>query len=188
MNRRDHRTKQLRDALLDFAPSDARERGFLQRMLELLASPGDPFDRDHFVPGHFTASAFVLSPCGEEVLMILHGKLGIWVQPGGHVDPEDEDIFAAALREVAEEVGVVGARFAGGAPSIFDVDIHDIPARKGDPAHAHFDVRVLLVAPDAAFEVGSDARAARWRRLDSIQPAETDESVLRAVRKVLQRV
>src|SRR5437762_10909961 len=77
------------DRLLgDYTPVDAREAGFRRRMLELARMTG-ACGRRHMSPGHFTASAFVLSPDYDEVLLIFHKKLGRWLQPGGHVDAGD---------------------------------------------------------------------------------------------------
>lgn len=179
MNRRDH----LRALLESHTPSDAQEAQHLERMLQLCAIPGDPFSRNHFVPGHFTASAFILSPDHSSTLLILHGKLHRWLQPGGHVDPDDLDIIAAARREVAEEVGLTHLPLAPGAP-ILDVDIHAIPPLKGDPGHLHFDVRVCFVATTLEAAAGSDAKDARWVPLAEVGQWETDESVLRVVRKL----
>lgn len=53
---------------------------------------------------HFTASAIVFDDTGR-VLLVHHNKLGQWLYPGGHIDP-DEDPAQAALREVFEETGV----------------------------------------------------------------------------------
>jgi 8-oxo-dGTP diphosphatase len=53
---------------------------------------------------HFTASAVVLDD-EDRVLLIHHNKTGLWLYPGGHIDP-DEDPAQAALREVVEETGV----------------------------------------------------------------------------------
>lgn len=179
MTRRAH-LKQLLDAHI---PADAIERAYVQRMLALAATEGDPFSRDHFEPGHFTASTFVLSPDKADLLLILHGKLHLWLQPGGHVDPDDVDVLAAARREVAEEVGITALEPFG--TGLLDVDIHDIPALKGDPPHAHFDVRFCFVARDRAFEAGSDAKEARWVPLAQVEDAGTDDSVRRAVRKLI---
>lgn len=179
MSRRAH----LLSLLEAHVPADATEAAYLDQMRALCAVEGDPFHRTHFTPGHFTASAFVLSPDRSQLLLILHGKLHRWLQPGGHVDPDDGDIFAAARREVAEEVGLHDLPFADG-PQIFDVDVHEIPALKGDPPHLHLDVRVCFVAPDLQATAGSDAQDARWVPLDEIDQWETDESVLRAVRKL----
>ncbi len=179
MTRRDH----LRGLLAAHVPGDAVEEGHLGRMRDLLGVDGDPFARDHWSPGHFTASSFVLSPTRDALLLILHSKLGRWLQPGGHVDPHDEDIFAAARREVEEEVGLTALPFAFG-PAVFDVDVHVIPTLRGQPAHRHFDVRFAFVAPSLTATAGSDALDARWVALDAVEGLETDESVLRAVRKL----
>lgn len=177
----------LRAALTAFVPEDDRERAYHRRMLDLLDVAGDPFSRDHFVPGHFTASAFILAPDGEHLLMILHRKLGLWLQPGGHVDPEDHDIFASARREIAEETGVLDFAWFEGEPTVFDVDIHAIPPIKQDPPHEHFDVRVLVHATSPVMEAGEDVAGARWVHLDEVEGMGTDESVLRAVRKIKAR-
>jgi len=146
--------------------------------------------RKHFAPGHFTASAFVLSPDGQAMLLILHGKLGRWLQPGGHIDPGDPDIAAAARREVAEEVGLAEVLPDERWPGAFDLDIHPIPARtsgpveRHEPAHAHYDVRFLWRAPSLEMRAGSDAAAARWVPLADVAAVGTDASVLRALAKL----
>lgn len=178
------RRQSLRELLNHYTPANEREADFQRRMLTLTQAEGDPFSRSHYEPGHFTASAFVLSPDGQDVLLILHGKLGLWLQPGGHVDPEDEDIFAAARREVLEETGLSALSWPQGQPALFDLDIHLIPARKGEPDHEHFDVRVLFQAQTRDFTVGSDAKDARWLPLQDVNLEISDESVMRAIRKL----
>ena len=66
-------------------------------------------------------------------------------------------------------------------PAPLDLDVHDIPPLRADPAHAHFDVRFLFRASSLAFQAGSDAKAARWVPLDQIDLELSDRSVLRAV-------
>jgi len=171
-----------RTAIGDYRPSDPRERGFQERMLELLASPA-PTSRQQVVPGHLTASAFVLSPARDAVLLILHKKLQLWLQPGGHIEPDDVSLLAAARREVAEEVGLVLPESAEGA--VFDLDIHLIPARKDEPAHEHFDVRFCFHSPTLVFATNDEVVDARWAPLTKIDQLTTDESVLRVVRKLL---
>lgn len=173
----------VRATLRDYRPSDEREAGFRERLLQLLDAEA-PLSRSHFEPGHLTASAFVVSPERDAVLLIFHKKLGIWVQPGGHIEPGDSDLEAAARREVAEEVGL---ELAGPRAEVFDIDIHAIPARKDEPAHEHFDVRFCLQAPTRSFAASDEVADARWVALAEIDQVTTDESVLRAVRK-LQRL
>lgn len=170
-----------RQALLDYQPSDPREQGFRQRMLALLDGSA-PTSRGQFNPGHLTASGFVVSPEGDAVLLIFHKKLGIWVQPGGHIEAADSTLEAAARREVAEEVGLTLQ--ADSAATIFDLDIHTIPARKDEPAHEHFDVRFCFQAPTRDFVSSDEVAGARWAELAKIDQLTSDESVLRAVRKL----
>ena len=93
-----------------------------------------PFD-EYADPVHLTASAVVVGPSG--VLLHLHKRLGIWVQPGGHVDP-GEDLLAAAVRETVEETGLLPEPFA---TDPVHVDVH-LAAR----GHEHLDIRFLLRA------------------------------------------
>lgn len=176
----------LRRRLRAHTPIDATEAEHQRRMLELVEVE-TPFSRKHFVPGHFTASAFVLSPDETKLLLILHGKLGLWLQPGGHIDGDDADVVAAGCREVAEETGLTDVELVG--DGLLDLDIHPIPPnpKKDEPAHEHFDVRVLLRSRTWDFAAGSDAVDARWVPVDEVVDAGTDDSVLRAVRRVQAR-
>ncbi|HAN31188.1 MAG TPA: hypothetical protein DCQ06_06275 [Myxococcales bacterium] len=78
--------------------ADALERSHLQAMRRLANMPGDPTRRDYWDPGHFTASAFVVSPDRSSLLLIKHKKLGRWLQPGGHIEAEDTTVESAARR------------------------------------------------------------------------------------------
>ncbi len=174
----------IRALLARHDPADEREAGFVEEMRALARADiaSDPTSRAHYVPGHFTASAFVLSPDGDDVLLIEHGKLHRWLQPGGHLEPGDVSVEAAARREVGEETGLHDLRRWGSG--LFDVDVHEIPALKGQPPHRHYDLRLRFVAGTRALRAGSDAKAARWVRWATIDPAITDESVMRALRKI----
>lgn len=154
-------------------------------MLELSRSEA-ACERAHFSPGHFTASAFVLSPERNELVLIHHKKLGIWVQPGGHVEPADAELTSAARREVLEEVGLSDLEqlSTSDGSALFDVDIHLIPARKTDPAHEHFDVRFAFVAKTRALVHSEEVADLRWVPLSDVAQMGTDESVLRAVNKL----
>jgi 8-oxo-dGTP pyrophosphatase MutT (NUDIX family) len=187
------RTQHLRSLLGAFAPVDAREHAHKQRLLQLLSECPEPFSRAEFAPGHVTASAFILNQARDSVLLILHAKLRLWLQPGGHVELTDEDVLSAAQREVREEVGLDDLLLL--PPGLFDVDVHRIPPHGSQPAHEHFDVRFLFTAQNTAAVAGSDADAVRWVRVaellhagphgdSSARSFPSDESVLRALRKI----
>lgn len=176
------RRRAVAELLARFAPADPLERAHLDEIRRLVATDGDWLARDHFAPGHLTASSFVVSPDRAQLLLIFHHKLQKWLQPGGHVDAADTDILAAARREVAEETGLAELDLLA-AP--FDVDVHAIPPWKSAPPHCHFDVRFLFAARSWQIAAGDDAAAARWCPLDQVGQLQTDESVMRATRKIL---
>ncbi|ANM32444.1 hypothetical protein ABI59_22945 [Acidobacteria bacterium Mor1] len=163
---------------------DDVERAFRQRFVRLLESTPAPFDRGQFIPGHVTASAFILSPAGDALLLIRHPTLGRWLQPGGHVEPGDADVLEAARREAEEEVGLRGLPLAARAPGLFDLDIHPIPARGAEPGHEHFDVRFLFQSPTESFQCGHETRQGAWTPLAELETRMNSDSAARIQAKL----
>lgn len=93
--------------------------------------------------GHVTASALVIDPEQGRVLLTLHKKLRMWLQMGGHCEPEDTSLEEAALREATEESGITGLTLLPGGP--VRLDRHPIPP----PCHCHYDVQYAVLAPPA---------------------------------------
>jgi 8-oxo-dGTP pyrophosphatase MutT (NUDIX family) len=130
------RYDELRGHITRIEPVDERESTSIRATLDRLTWASDPFDErlnDH----HVTASGFVVSSRG--VVLHRHRRLGIWVQPGGHVD-NGESAEHAALRESTEETGLALAPLV--PPLLFHVDVH--PGPRG---HTHYDLRYVLRAP-----------------------------------------
>ena len=177
----DPRTGLLRSLLLAHQPFDHREAGYREAMLALLDSSGDAFSRFHFDPGHFTASGFVVSPDRLSLLLVHHTKLRKWLQPGGHVEPEDANLEAAALREVAEETELEDPEPLG----LLDVDIHRFPQRGDEPAHDHLDVRFGFVAGSADATAGQGTTEVGWFSLDEVAGWDDRPSLSRPARKLL---
>lgn len=171
----------LRALLESLAPRDVEEATHRERMLALVDMP-QCFSRSQLIPGHFTASAFVVSPDLKQTLLIFHAKLQRWLQPGGHIEVDDSTIEQSARREVTEELGL--SDLALSCPGIFDVDIHPIPPFKSEAAHEHFDVRFVFQARDLEFSAGDDALSARWFHLDEVSETTSDRSVMRAIEKL----
>ena len=156
-----------------YEPADAGQREMRRRVLELLGGREDACRRSCEV-GHVTVGIVVLDPDGR-VLLTLHPKFGRWLQLGGHLEAGDGSVLAAAVREAAEESGIEGLALA---PGIIDIDIHAVPCPQ--PGGAHHDLRFLAVAPAGAEPVRS-AESLDLAWFDDL-PANTDESVARAVR------
>jgi len=126
----------LRTQIGRIEPLDERESRSIVATLDRLNWPGDPFAEDEN-PHHLTASAFVVSSRG--VVLHRHRLLGVWIQPGGHVErTESPDV--AALRETLEETGLVARHLD--PIELFQVDHH--PGPKG---HTHYDLRYVVTAP-----------------------------------------
>jgi 8-oxo-dGTP pyrophosphatase MutT (NUDIX family) len=128
----------LLDELHSYTPADSVEARHHEEMIGLVRSASDPFSRAWFEPGHITASCFILDLSGR-LLLHHHRRLGRWLQMGGHVEG-GESASEAARREGREESGLQDLELVA---AIFDLDIHPIPAAKGEPDHRHFDVRYL---------------------------------------------
>jgi 8-oxo-dGTP pyrophosphatase MutT (NUDIX family) len=134
-------------------PSSPREVLAKDRFLSELAGLSSPHD-EQAGPTHVTASAIVVGRRGT--VLHRHKKLGIWMQPGGHIDA-GETPEAAALREATEELGLAVTHPAAG-PLLLHVDVHE--AAHG---HTHLDLRYLLLGADADPQPPPDESPdARW--------------------------
>jgi len=142
----------LSDALSDYRQRYPAEATVVDEFQSLLSGRANCFERDCFRPGHVTGSAWLVDDSGEHVLLTHHRKLNAWLQLGGHSDG-DPDTAAVAQREAEEESGLAAELLSR---AILDIDVHEIPARKADPAHFHFDVRFVLVSCSGRDYVVSD--------------------------------
>jgi len=142
-------------------------------MLRLAHELADPLSREE-PRAHFTASAYVVDEEGLRTCLVEHPKLARLLQPGGHIEPSDISLEAAALREAREET-TLEVELHSTAPRPLDVDIHEIPARAGEPTHLHLDVRYLVVGR------GTPCAGAAWYEIG----AEGDASVGRLAAKAL---
>ncbi|MBD0422317.1 NUDIX hydrolase [Streptomyces sp. TRM S81-3] len=130
--------------------------------------------------GHITASALVIDPARERVLLTLHGKLRMWLQMGGHCEPVDATLADAALREGTEESGIAGLTLLPGGPVRLD--------RHHTPCAWHLDVQYAALAPDGAVEAISDESLdLRWFPYAEVAEV-ADTSVVRLVEATCARL
>jgi 8-oxo-dGTP pyrophosphatase MutT (NUDIX family) len=171
----------LRRLLVSHVARDTEETQAVVTLDALLAAGPDPFSRAT-LPAHVTASAIVVDQERGLVLLHRHRRLGVWLQPGGHVEA-GEDAATAALRETREETGHRATHPPSG-PRIGHVDEHP-----GPDGHIHLDVRFILhcdrfaIAADDAEASGAQGDAGprlRWVGRDEAARL-SDVSLVRAL-------
>ena len=140
----DELRQRIRSDVAARVPVDRREADSVAAFLDAFDRLVAPLDQESDVV-HVTGSGIVVGPRG--VVLLEHKRLGIWLQPGGHIDP-GETPWEASLRESREETGL-DVRFAGpvddlGVPELIHVDVH-----AGGRGHTHLDLRYLIDGGDA---------------------------------------
>ena len=126
----------------------------------------------------FTATTFVVH--NDRTLLLLHRKLGIWVPPGGHIDP-NELPDQAALREVLEESGLDVELSDQGRPigpirmlpQPYCILLEDI-----GPQHQHIDlIYFARVRGGSMSHSDREAQAARWFTWEELGEPQITEDI-----------
>ena len=169
------RPEQHRDAvtvLEGWVPSTPAQAALREEYVAHLRQHPDATSRA-CSPAHLTCGALVLDASGDRVLLTLHAKARRWFHLGGHLEPEDTGLAAAALREATEESGTVGLWLD---PVPVQLDAHEVSFCGGVPATRHLDVRFLAVAPpDAVVAVSEESLEVAWWPVEALP---TDEESL----------
>ncbi len=161
------------DELRTWAPASESQRALRDAFLRHLEQHEDGVSRT-CAPAHLTASAAILDPAGRRLLLVLHRKVGRWLQPGGHCEAGDATLGAAALREAVEESGISALELV---PGILQVDRHPAPCNPR-VVEEHLDVRYLvLAAGDAVPSVSSESDDVRWFSWDAL-PDDLEPTIL----------
>ncbi len=166
--------RNLLNLLDDYRSRYPAEREMVERFIHFVEDEPRCFERDCW-RGHVTGSAWLVDPAGEALLLTHHKKLNMWLQLGGHSDG-DPRTHVVAMREAQEESGCAVTLLS---TAIYDVDIHEIPARKQDPAHYHFDVRFALQAHSQEFVVSEESMALAWVPIHRLEDYTDEHSILR---------
>ncbi len=107
---------------------------------------------------HFCASVWIITDSSpKKILLVLHKKLGRWLQPGGHIESFENPV-EAAIREVEEETGINISSLAKQI-EVIDSDgsflpvpefimEQTIPQYNGQPQHFHLDIQYVVRIPE----------------------------------------
>jgi 8-oxo-dGTP pyrophosphatase MutT (NUDIX family) len=176
-----HRNNLLQ-LLQNHKPFNHEEQQFIDNTIQFVQENVDCFERTLLI-GHVTGSAWIVDKSREFTLLTHHRKLDKWFQTGGHCDG-DYDVLNVALKEAMEETGLTDIEVV--SSDIFDIDIHEIPERKGIPAHLHYDVRFLLEADiNEPLIVSSESTDLAWVAISEVEKLNNSESIMRMVLKSL---
>src|SRR5574338_432782 len=145
--------------LAEYKPINPEELQAKRQIIDFVQNHENCFERSLEV-GHITGSAWLINKDGTKALLMHHAKLNMWVQLGGHCDG-DHDVLRVATKEAQEESGISGITPV--STTIFDIDVHFIPANNKEKEHYHYDVRFLLqVTSDEQIVQNSESKELAW--------------------------
>ncbi|MBC7410189.1 MAG: NUDIX hydrolase [Arcicella sp.] len=174
----------LLQSLENYQPSTQEETLFKGQMIDFVQENIACFERSLLI-GHITGSAWIVDKSRQFTLLTHHRKLDKWFQTGGHCDG-DSDVLNVAMKEALEETGLSNIQTI--SCNIFDIDIHEIPERKGVPKHLHHDVRFLLEADmNEPLIISSESSDLAWVELTNVVKLNNSESIMRMVFKTIDQ-
>ena len=166
----------LIDEIKSYRSSCEQEERDRAVILDFLAVHDDAFLRTNLV-AHMTASAWVVNPARDRVLMVYHRLYDSWAWTGGHADGET-DLLSVALRECREETGVLHVRPV--TEEIYSLEIMTVEGheKRGQyvPSHLHLNLTYLLEADerDALQVCEAENSGVRWFSLEESLTAPSE--------------
>lgn len=177
----------IKDEIALYRPYNGQEAHDKALILDFLAKNSDAFYRTNLI-AHMTASAWVVNPSRDKVLMVYHNIYNSWSWTGGHADGE-EDLLSVALREVGEETGVEHIRPL--SRDIFSLEVLTVDGheKRGEyvPSHLHLNVTYLVEADerDTLRVCESENSGVRWFSLDGALQASSEPWFVERIYKKL---
>lgn len=143
---------------------------------------------------HFTATGIVFNS-KNQVIMIHHNELQIWLPPGGHIKV-NELPDEAVLREIYEETGIKAEILSNkhdlsfsdnhcrGLNRPFTILLENI---EGDWSHNHIDmVYICTTINEELVMQNSEVNDIGWFSAEQIEELETYENVIHIIKKAVE--
>ena len=179
----------IREDIEKYRPCNEQERADKSVILGYMDRSADVFSREDPV-AHMTASAWVVNPGRDRLLMVYHRIFDSWSWTGGHADGE-RDLLSVALREVREETGAEHVRPL--SEDIFSLEVLTVDGheRRGEyvPSHLHLNVSYLLEVDDGdSLRICREENSGvRWFTPEGALAASTEPWFVERIYKKLNR-
>lgn len=168
-------------------PLDDIEQQHISETLEWLTGTDDVYRRvkPATPPKHLVSYVAVIDPVGQNVFLVLHRNAGLWLPPGGHVEP-DEYPRDTAGRELEEELGIAADFTLVGDAPVFLTVTTTVGADSG-----HVDVSLwyaVKYSPDKSIVLDeNEFHEGRWWAIGDIitaGPGQFDPHMTRFLHKL----
>lgn len=163
-------------AIRAYQPFNEQEERDREEIRRQLLTRDDIFLRSNR-NAHMTASAWVVNPTRDKVLMVYHNIYDSWSWTGGHADGET-DLLSVALREVREETGLRSVQPV--TEDIYSLEILTVDGheKRGEyvSSHLHLNVTWLLEGDDTQVLVSKpdENKGAAWFGLNEAIGASSE--------------
>jgi 8-oxo-dGTP pyrophosphatase MutT (NUDIX family) len=131
---------------------------------------------------HFCVYFLPYNPKTKRALIIHHKKSGLWLSPGGHIEP-GEGLTAALNREIEEELGVHTFYRESAIPFLLTITS---PIKNNKrPCRIHFDLWYVMKTDGSNFRLDpGEFLDSRWMTIEEAQNVVTDRNNLDAFRVI----
>lgn len=182
--------------ILDFTPRCPQEEADRFALLGYLKLFPNLLTRQNPM-AHLTASAWIVNPGRDRVLLVYHSLYRSWSWTGGHLDGDRDPLFTA-LREAREETGLTelcpAAAPGCAAGALYSLEVLPVwgHVKRGEylSTHLHLNLTYLLEArEDQPLRPKPDENSGvAWFALEEVETACTEPEMRPIYQKLSRRL
>lgn len=181
----------ITEELKNYQPYDEAEARECEALRQFLAAFGEKAYERENLPGHFSASAWIVNPKRDKALMVYHNQFKSWTWPGGHAEG-DKNLLEVAIKEVAEETGLRNIRSLQKLPIDINVLTVDNHFKHGIfvPRHLHFNLVYLFEADETeALTLKPDENSGvRWIGYNEINNCCLEDHIKPYYNRIIKKI